>query len=90
MTFSILALPIAELRGGLIANHGGRTGPTVRIGHLAGLEAGVSFGLGDLAGVGLILGPIMGRMSIPARVEFTTRLMPKMVLIMPTVVTLSI
>ncbi len=40
--------------------------------------------------LGLILGPIMGRMSIPARVEFTTRLMPKMVLIMPTVVTLTL
>jgi hypothetical protein len=40
--------------------------------------------------LGLVLGPIMGRMSIPARVEFTSRLMPKMVLIMPTVVTVSL
>jgi hypothetical protein len=40
--------------------------------------------------LGLVLGPIIGRMSIPARVEFTTRLMPKMVLIMPTVVTLTL
>jgi hypothetical protein len=40
--------------------------------------------------LGLILGPIMGRMSIPARIEFTTRLMPKMVLIMPTVVTVTL
>jgi hypothetical protein len=40
--------------------------------------------------LGLVLGPIMGRMSIPARVEFTTRLMPKMLLIMPTVVTLTL
>jgi len=40
--------------------------------------------------LGLVLGPIMGRMSIPARVEFTTRLMPKMVLIMPTIVTLTL
>src|SRR5580704_3524695 len=37
--------------------------------------------------LGFVLGPIMGRLSIPARIEFTTRLMPKMVLIMPTVVT---
>jgi hypothetical protein len=37
--------------------------------------------------LGLVLGPIMGMMSVPARVEFTTRLMPKMLLIMPTVVT---
>jgi hypothetical protein len=36
--------------------------------------------------LGLVLGPIMGSMSVPARVEFTTKLMPKMVLIMPTVV----
>jgi uncharacterized membrane protein YidH (DUF202 family) len=37
--------------------------------------------------LGLVLGPIMGRMSIPARIEFTTKLMPKVLLIMPTVVT---
>jgi hypothetical protein len=36
--------------------------------------------------VGLIVGPIIGRMSIPARIEFTTRFMPKMVVLMPTVV----
>ena len=36
--------------------------------------------------LGFVLGPIIGRLSIPARVELTTRLMPKMVLIMPTLV----
>lgn len=36
--------------------------------------------------VGFIVGPIMGRMSIPARVEFSKRFMPKMVLLMPTLV----
>src|SRR6201988_5072925 len=40
--------------------------------------------------LGLVLGPIIGRMSIPARIEFTTKLMPKMVLIMPTVVTATL
>jgi MFS family permease len=40
--------------------------------------------------LGLVLGPIMGRMTVPARVEFTTKLMPKMLLIMPTVVTLTL
>jgi hypothetical protein len=40
--------------------------------------------------LGLVLGPIMGRMSTPARIEFTTRLMPKMLLIMPTVVTATL
>jgi hypothetical protein len=40
--------------------------------------------------LGFVLGPIMGRMSIPARIEFTTKLMPKMVLIMPTVVSVTL
>jgi hypothetical protein len=40
--------------------------------------------------LGFVLGPIIGRLSIPARIEFTTRLMPKMVLIMPTVVTATL
>jgi hypothetical protein len=40
--------------------------------------------------LGFVLGPIMGSMSIPARMEFTTRLMPKMVLLMPTVVTVTL
>ncbi len=40
--------------------------------------------------LGFVLGPIIGKLSIPARIEFTTRLMPKMVLIMPTVVTVTL
>ncbi|MEA2251893.1 MAG: hypothetical protein QOG70_2135 [Solirubrobacteraceae bacterium] len=40
--------------------------------------------------LGLVLGPILGRLSIPARIEMTTRLMPKMLLIMPTVVTATL
>ncbi len=36
--------------------------------------------------LGFVIGPIMGRLSIAARAEFSTRLMPKMVLIMPTLV----
>jgi hypothetical protein len=51
--------------------------------------AGAAWTIVDLF-LGLVLGPIIGRMSIPARIEFTTRLMPKMVLIMPTVVTLTL
>lgn len=54
--------------------------------HVAG---GAAWTIIDLF-LGLILGPIIGRMSIPARVEFTTRLMPKMVLIMPTAVTATL
>lgn len=34
--------------------------------------------------VGLIIGPIIGRLSLPARAEFSTRFMPAMALIMPT------
>jgi hypothetical protein len=54
--------------------------------HVAG---GAAWTIIDLF-LGLILGPIMGRLSVPARIEFTTRLMPKMVLIMPTVVVMTL
>lgn len=36
--------------------------------------------------VGFIIGPILGRLPIPARVEFAKRFMPKMVVLMPTLV----
>jgi hypothetical protein len=36
--------------------------------------------------LGFVLGPILGSLSIPARVEFSKRFMPKMMLIMPTLV----
>ena len=53
----------------------------------------VAFGAGwtvvDLF-LGLVLGPILGSLSIPARIEMTKRLMPKMVLIMPTLVTVTL
>jgi hypothetical protein len=40
--------------------------------------------------VGFVVGPIIGRMSIPARIEFSIRFMPKMLLIMPTIVTMTL
>jgi hypothetical protein len=40
--------------------------------------------------VGLIIGPILGQMPVPARIQFTTRFMPKMVVLMPTVVTATL
>ncbi|MFZ0995492.1 MAG: hypothetical protein WAO09_05885 [Candidatus Dormiibacterota bacterium] len=40
--------------------------------------------------VGLVIGPILGRMSIPARAEFATKFMPKMLLIMPTLVIITL
>ena len=36
--------------------------------------------------LGFVLGPILGRLPVSARTELTTRLMPKLMLIMPTVV----
>src|ERR1700760_3714581 len=54
--------------------------------HVAG---GAAWTIIDLF-LGLVLGPIMGKMSIPARIEFTTKLMPKMVVIMPVVVTVTL
>ncbi|HLY65332.1 MAG TPA: hypothetical protein VKU60_07355 [Chloroflexota bacterium] len=40
--------------------------------------------------VGLIIGPILGRLPVEARVEFSKRFMPKMMLIMPTLVTVTL
>jgi hypothetical protein len=40
--------------------------------------------------VGFIVGPIIGRMSIPARIEFSTKFMPAMLLLMPTLVTMTL
>src|SRR5215831_546020 len=40
--------------------------------------------------VGFVVGPILARMTIPARVEFSTRFMPMMLLIMPTIVTMTL
>jgi hypothetical protein len=40
--------------------------------------------------MGLVLGPIIGRMSIQARMEFSARFMPKMLLIMPTLVIVTL
>jgi hypothetical protein len=39
---------------------------------------------------GLVLGPIMGSMSVQARAELSSRLMPKMLLLMPTLVTMTL
>jgi len=50
---------------------------------------GASWTIIDLF-LGFVLGPIIGSLPVPARIEFTTRLMPKMVLIMPTVVTATL
>ena len=40
--------------------------------------------------VGFVVGPILARLSIAARVEFSIRFMPMMLLIMPTIVTMTL
>ena len=40
--------------------------------------------------VGFVIGPILRSMSIPARIEFSKRFMPKMLLLMPTIVTMTL
>jgi hypothetical protein len=40
--------------------------------------------------VGLLVGPIIGRLPLQSRIDFTTRFMPKMVVLMPTVVTATL
>ncbi|MCL5113344.1 MAG: hypothetical protein M1554_02580 [Patescibacteria group bacterium] len=41
--------------------------------------------------IGLFIGPmVLARLSIPARIEFSKRFMPKMLLIMPTLVTMTL
>ena len=36
--------------------------------------------------LGFVIGPILGKLSVPARMEFSRRFMPKMLLLMPTLV----
>jgi hypothetical protein len=40
--------------------------------------------------VGFVIGPILRHMPVPARVEFTKRFMPKMLVLMPTLVTMTL
>jgi len=56
---------------------------------LAHVGGGAAWTIIDLF-MGFVIGPILGTMSIAGRIELTKRLMPKMVLIMPTVVTLTL
>jgi len=78
----IVAVILGLLIAGIAAN---KLWPLIFL-HVVG---GAAWTVIDLF-LGFVLGPIMGQMSVPARVEFTTRLMPKMVLIMPTAVTVTL
>jgi hypothetical protein len=66
---------------------------TLALNKLWGLEFFHVVGGGLWTGIdlflGFIIGPVLGRMSIPARVEFSKRFMPKMVLLMPTLVIIT-
>jgi hypothetical protein len=89
-SFSIVpvqAIPIvAVVLGGLVAAIAGNWLWALDFYHVVG--GGLWTGV-DLF-VGFVVGPIIGRMSIPARVEFSTRFMPKMLLLMPTLVTMTL
>ena len=76
----------AVVMAGLIAAIASNAKWPLEFFHVAG---GAAWTVVDLF-LGLILGPIIGRMSIPARAELTTRLMPKMVILMPVVVTCTL
>jgi hypothetical protein len=53
------------------------------------VAAGAAWTVIDLF-LGLVLGPTIGKMPVPARIALTTRLMPKLVVIMPTIVTITL
>jgi hypothetical protein len=74
------ALPvIAVIVAGLIATIAGNWLWALVFYHVVG--GGLWTGI-DLF-VGFVIGPILGRLSIPARAEFSARFMPMMVVIMP-------
>ncbi len=83
----VKALPVvAVIVACLIASIGTNSKWALDFFHVAG--GGIWTAL-DLF-LGLILGPILGRLSIPARIELTKKLMPKMALIIPTLVTMTL
>ncbi len=83
----VRGLPIvAALLAGLIAAIASNSLWALTFFHVAGGGLWTSL---DLF-LGLVLGPIIGGLSIPARIEFSTRFMPKMLLIMPTLVAMTL
>lgn len=83
----IKALPvIALVLVGLVVSIAGNYRWALDFYHVAG--GGLWTGI-DLF-VGFVVGPVLSKMSIPARVEFSTRFMPKMLVVMPTLVTMTL
>jgi hypothetical protein len=83
----LAGLPVvAVVIGGLIAAIATNTLWAIDFFHVAG---GALWTAIDLF-VGFVVGPILGRLSIPARAEFSARFMPKMAILMPTLVTMTL
>lgn len=83
----VKALPVvAVIIGCLVAAIGTNSHWALNFFHVVG--GGVWTAL-DLF-LGFVLGPIIGAMSISGRVELTKKLMPKMVLLIPTLVTMTL
>jgi hypothetical protein len=83
----VVALPIiAVVLIGMVAAIASDSGWALDFYHVVG--GGLWTGI-DLF-LGLVLGPIMGTMSIPSRIELSSRLMPKLLVIMPTLVTMTL
>jgi hypothetical protein len=79
----VAGLPLVALAlGGLVAAIATNTVWGLDFFHVVagGLWTGIDLFLG------FVIGPVLGRMSIPSRAEFSRRFMPKMVLLMPTLV----
>ena len=89
-SFSIVplrALPVAGLvLVGLVVSIAGNWAWALGFYHVVG--GGLWTGV-DLF-MGFVIGPTMRKLSIPARIELTTRLMPKTLVIMPTLVTMTL
>jgi hypothetical protein len=83
----VKALPVvAVVVGCLIASIATNSHWALNFFHVAG--GGIWTAL-DLF-LGFVLGPILGTMAIPGRIELTKKLMPKMVLLIPTLVTMTL
>jgi hypothetical protein len=83
----VKALPIvAVILGCLVAAIGTNSHWALNFFHVVG---GALWTALDLF-LGFVLGPIIGSMSIPGRIELTKKLMPKMVLLIPTLVTMTL
>lgn len=83
----VRGLPIvAVVLAGLVAAIAGNAVWALNFYHVVGGAIWTSL---DLV-LGFVIGPILRRLSVPARAEFTARFMPMMVLIMPTLVAMTL